>query len=156
MRQPVIFVSYARSDRELADRLVAALKRAGHDCWLDTSDIPGGEVWLAAIADGIECAYAVVSVVSAAANASEWVRLEYLHAKKRGKHILPLLAGDCEPPWYMADRRRFRSAMLTTPTVCSACCDHCPRRRPRRRDSPLSERSARQSWPTCTGWKSAS
>ncbi|TLD46403.1 MAG: Serine/threonine-protein kinase pkn1 [Accumulibacter sp.] len=105
MRGPVIFVSYARSDRELADRLVAALKRAGHDCWLDTSDIPGGEVWLAAIADGIECAYAVVSVVSAAANASEWVRLEYLHAKKRGKHILPLLAGDCEPPWYMADRQ---------------------------------------------------
>jgi hypothetical protein len=81
------------------------LKRAGHACWLDTSDIPGGEVWLAAIADGIERAYAVVSVVSAAANASEWVRLEYLHAKKRGKHIVPLLAGDCEPPWYMADRQ---------------------------------------------------
>jgi formylglycine-generating enzyme required for sulfatase activity len=105
MRGPVIFISYSRSDRELADRLLADLMRAGHPCWLDTSDIPGGEVWLAAIADGIERAYAFVSMVSAASNASEWVRLEYLHAKRRGKPIVPLLAGDCEPPWYMADRQ---------------------------------------------------
>jgi formylglycine-generating enzyme required for sulfatase activity len=105
MRNPVVFISYSRSDRDLADRLVAALERAGHACWLDSSDIPGGEVWLAAIADGIERAYAVLSVVSAAANASDWVRLEYLHASKRGKPIVPLLADDCEPPWYMADRQ---------------------------------------------------
>ena len=102
---PVLFVSYSRADRVLADRLVADLEHAGHSCWLDTSDIPGGEVWLAAIADGIERAYAFLSLVSTAANSSEWVRVEYLHAKKRGKPIVPLLAEDCEPPWYMADRQ---------------------------------------------------
>jgi formylglycine-generating enzyme required for sulfatase activity len=102
-RGPVVFISYARSDRLIADRLIAALQREGHHCWLDTSDIPGGDVWIDAIADGIERAYAVVRLVSPASNASEWVRLECLHAKKRGKTIVPLLAGACELPWHMAD-----------------------------------------------------
>lgn len=104
-RDRVVFISYSRSDRQIADRLVADLRWAGHACWLDTSDIPGGEVWLAAIAEGIERAHAFVSLVSAAANASEWVRLECLHARKRSKPIVPLLTGDCEPPWYLADRQ---------------------------------------------------
>ena len=102
---PVVFVSYSRSDRPLAERLVADLQRAGRDCWLDSSDIPGGETWVHSIADGIERCYAFVSLVSAAANASEWVRLEFLQARKRGKPVVPLLAGDCELPWYMADRQ---------------------------------------------------
>ncbi|HRD91074.1 MAG TPA: TIR domain-containing protein, partial [Accumulibacter sp.] len=104
-REQLVFISYSRGDRLTADRLVADLQRAGHACWLDTSDIPGGEVWLAAIAEGIERAHSFVSLVSAAANASEWVRLECLHARKRGKPIVPLLTGDCEPPWYLADRQ---------------------------------------------------
>ena len=88
-RDPVIFISYSRSDRQIADRLVADLQHAGHACWLDTSDIPGGEIWLAAIADGIERAHAFVNLVSTAANANanDWVRLEYLQARKRGKPI---------------------------------------------------------------------
>ena len=88
-RGPVVFISYSRSDRQLADRLVADLQLAGHACWLDTSDIPGGEIWLAAIADGIERAHAFVNLVSTAANANanDWVRLEYLQARKRGKPI---------------------------------------------------------------------
>ncbi len=104
-RDPRVFISYSRSDRQIADRLFADLQQAGHACWLDTSDIPGGEVWLAAIADGIERAYAVVSLVSTAANTNDWVRLEYLQARKRGKPVFPLLTGDGEPPWYLADRQ---------------------------------------------------
>ena len=86
----MIFISYARSDRQIAGRLVAELRRAGRDCWLDTSEITGGEVWEAAIAEGIERAYAVVTLVSAAANTSKWVRVEFLLAEKRGKPIVPL------------------------------------------------------------------
>ncbi len=55
-------------DSVLADRLAADLHHAGHACWLDTNDIPGGEVWLAAIADGIERAHAFVTLVTEAAN----------------------------------------------------------------------------------------
>lgn len=102
---PVVFVSYSRLDSAFADRLVADLERAGHACWLDTNDIPGGEVWLAAIADGIERAYAFLTLVTQAANHSEWVRLEFLHAMKQQKYVIPLLAGNEDPPWYMADRQ---------------------------------------------------
>ncbi len=52
----MIFISYARSDRQIAGRLEAELRRAGRDCWLDTSEITGGEVWEAAIAEGIAAA----------------------------------------------------------------------------------------------------
>ncbi|MFZ4702955.1 MAG: TIR domain-containing protein, partial [Candidatus Methylumidiphilus sp.] len=102
---PVVFLSYSRADRAFAERLLADLEQAGHPCWLDTTDIPGGEVWIKAIAEGLERAYAVVTVVTEAANRSEWVRLEFLHAKQLGKPIIPLLTKDCLLPWYMADRQ---------------------------------------------------
>ena len=102
---PVVFLSYSRADRVLADRLLADLEQAGHACWLDTTDIPGGEVWIKAIADGLQRAYVVVTLVTEAANRSEWVRLEFLHAKQLGKTIIPLQVGACLLPWYMADRQ---------------------------------------------------
>ncbi|MEI7867868.1 MAG: TIR domain-containing protein, partial [Candidatus Methylumidiphilus sp.] len=101
----VVFLSYSRADRAFADRLLDDLEQAGHPCWLDTTDIPGGEVWIAAIAEGLERAYAVVTLVTEAANRSEWVRLEFLHAKQLGKPIIPLLTKSCLLPWYMADRQ---------------------------------------------------
>ena len=103
--RPAVFISYARADAALVKRLVDDLRAAGHACWIDTSDIPGGEVWLEAIAAGIEYAYAFVTLVTPAANASDYVRLEYLHAQKRGKRIIPLLGQGGELPWYVADRQ---------------------------------------------------
>ena len=102
---PVVFLSYSRADRAFAERLLDDLEQAGHPCWLDTTDIPGGEVWIKAITEGLERAYAVVTLVTEAANRSEWVRLEFLHAKQLGKPIIPLLTKDCVLPWYMADRQ---------------------------------------------------
>ena len=103
--RPAVFISYARADAALVKRLVDDLQAAGHACWIDTSDIPGGEVWLEAIAASIEYAYAFVTLVTPAANTSDYVRLEYLHAQKRGKLIIPLLGQSGELPWYIADRQ---------------------------------------------------
>ncbi|HNM65818.1 MAG TPA: TIR domain-containing protein, partial [Accumulibacter sp.] len=55
-----------------------------------TREITGDGIWEAAIAEGIERAYAVVTLVSAVANTSKWVRVEFLLAEKRGKPIVPL------------------------------------------------------------------
>ena len=44
--------------------LAADLTAAGHACWLDTSDIPGGEAWATAIAEGIDQAYGFVTLVT--------------------------------------------------------------------------------------------
>ena len=54
---PVVFLSYSRADRALGERLLTDLEQAGHAGWLDTTDIPGGEVWIKAIAEGLERAY---------------------------------------------------------------------------------------------------
>ncbi len=70
---------------------------------MDTGDIRGGQSWIDSIAAAVSNAYAMVSVVSPSANRSEWVRLEYLHAKKQGKIIIPLVAEPVELPIYMAD-----------------------------------------------------
>ena len=103
--RPAVFISYARADAALVKQLVDDLRAAGHACWVDTSDIPGGEVWLEAIAAGIEYAYAFVTLVTPAANASDYVRLEYLHAQKRDKLIIPVLGQGGELPWYATDRQ---------------------------------------------------
>lgn len=42
-RRPTVFISYCREDRKEEDRLIADLKAAGYDCWIDTSSIKGGE-----------------------------------------------------------------------------------------------------------------
>ena len=100
---PVVFLSYSRADRALADRLLADLEQVGHACWLDTTDIPGGEVWEKAIVDGITRAYAVICLMSEAANSNKWVRCEYYYAEKLGKPIIPLLGEECELPIRMMD-----------------------------------------------------
>jgi formylglycine-generating enzyme required for sulfatase activity len=102
---PVVFLSYSRADRALADRLLADLEQAGHACWLDTTDIPGGEVWEKAIVDGITRAYAVITLVSEAANQSKWVRIEFLYSDDLGKPIIPLLSEDCKLPIRLIDRQ---------------------------------------------------
>ena len=108
--RPAVFISYARENAALANRLKADLEAAGHACWLDVSDIPGGDVWLEAIAAGIERAYAFLTLVTPAANASDYVRLEYLHARNRDKRIIPLLGEAGDLPWYLADRQAINIA----------------------------------------------
>lgn len=103
--RPSVFVSCACADAALVTRLVQDLEAAGHGCWVDTSDIAGGAVWLQAIAEGIEHAEVLVTLVTPAANQSDYVRLEYLHAKSQGKRVIPVLGERCSLPWYLSDRQ---------------------------------------------------
>ncbi|MGH8655698.1 MAG: TIR domain-containing protein [Gammaproteobacteria bacterium] len=102
---PALFISYARADRMWVDRFAGGLERNGYSYWMDTSDIQGGDDWLGAISAAIEGATVFITIVSAAANRSAWVRLEFLRAKNRGKRIIPLLADGAGLPWYMADKQ---------------------------------------------------
>ena len=98
-----VFLSYSRLDRETADTVRKALETAGHTVWQDTTTIKGGEEWIASIEDGIDRAYTMVTLVSAASNNSKWVRLEFLQALRREKHIIPLKIDDDEIPMMMLD-----------------------------------------------------
>src|SRR5688500_13952942 len=49
-----VFISYAREDTEVANRLYNDLKMAGLDPWLDTQSLLGVQNWKIAIKDAIK------------------------------------------------------------------------------------------------------
>jgi len=58
------FISYARSDRDFADRLRSALTDRGRTVWFDEDDIAPGEVWNERISSAIESSDAFVIILS--------------------------------------------------------------------------------------------
>lgn len=102
-RTPTVFISYSHRDTEFVQQLMDSLNAAGHACWVDTTDIKGGDEWIRAITEGINNSYAFISVVSEAANASKWVRREFLWAEDKEKPIFPVFAEECGLPIYMLD-----------------------------------------------------
>ncbi|HEY4034600.1 MAG TPA: TIR domain-containing protein [Ktedonobacteraceae bacterium] len=99
-----IFISYSHVDIQFAFQLKVELERCGYVVWLDISSIPGGDIWIEKITQGISESFAVISVVSKSANESKWIRREYLYADEQGKDILPVLIDDSDFPFYMIDR----------------------------------------------------
>ncbi|MBK9748888.1 MAG: TIR domain-containing protein [Chloroflexi bacterium] len=98
-----VFISYSRQDSEVIQVIRKSLEDLGHSVWQDTTAIAGGTEWVDSIEKGIKDAYAVITVVSRNANASKWVRLEFLEAQRRGKRIIPIKIDDCELPITMLD-----------------------------------------------------
>ncbi|MGF1504733.1 MAG: TIR domain-containing protein, partial [Anaerolineae bacterium] len=96
-----IFLSYSRKDAQKAQQIRAALEDAGHTVWQDITALKGGSEWVDSIERGIDSCYTLVSVVSTDANLSKWVRIEYLHAERRDKHIVPIKIDDSEIPTMM-------------------------------------------------------
>lgn len=96
-----IFLSYCRADMSIALQIREALESAGHKVWQDTTAITGGAEWIRSIEDGIERAYACVSVISTNSQKSDWVTIEYLHAQRRQKQIIPIKIDQSEIPIMM-------------------------------------------------------
>ncbi len=99
---PYVFISYASADRERALAVVAALQRAGVTVWIDQSGIPGGALYGAEIAAGIEQAAAMILLCTPVSLASRNVRQEILLGWKFQKSYLPLLLEPCEFPKEMS------------------------------------------------------
>jgi hypothetical protein len=100
-----LFISYACEDAPKAEGLKRDLEQAGYACWLDTSEILGGDEWVRSIAVGIEQADVCLSLVSDAAQQSKWVLKEFLFANQRNKPVIPLLLEAGELPLPMIDRQ---------------------------------------------------
>ena len=63
----------------------------GHQVWIDTTALKGGDLWVRAIAEGIINSYAFLVVVSRKALQSQYVQDEITWAKTRNKRILVAL-----------------------------------------------------------------
>lgn len=86
-----IFISHARKDHLVVDRLDEFVRLAGYQTWVDRSMLAGGEDWSRELRRAIAASAALVVVVSPASLASPVVREEYEEALLLGKPVLAVL-----------------------------------------------------------------
>ena len=89
--RPKLFMSYAREDVAMADRLGQRLGELGFVTFIDRHDIETGSLFQQRIERSLRIADGVVCVVSAAFAASDWCQAEVQQAHARGKRLLPIL-----------------------------------------------------------------
>src|SRR5215475_15779758 len=87
-----IFVSYAKTDRPLASRLVAMLEAEGWSVWWDTS-LGAADLYRDEIMKQLAAARAVITIWSPNSIKSDWVRAEAGRAKADGK-LIPVKTSD--------------------------------------------------------------
>lgn len=104
------FVSYAREDYDVAQRLAADLRAAGLDVWIDQRNIRAGEKWDAAVEKALDQSPAMLMVLSPDAVESQAVMDEVSYALDEGKCVVPVLHRACRIPMRM---RRLHYVDLT-------------------------------------------
>ena len=91
-----VFISYARPDEALAERVAETLRAGGYRVWRD-DELPAHRAYAEVIEERLASAKAVVVLWSAEAAKSQWVRAEADAARAAGKLIQARL-DDCLPP----------------------------------------------------------
>src|SRR5215831_3076056 len=87
-----VFVSYAKTDRSLASKLVAMLEAEGWKVWWDTS-LGAADLYRDEIMKQLAAARAVITIWTPNSIRSDWVRAEAGTAKKEGK-LIPVKTSD--------------------------------------------------------------
>jgi formylglycine-generating enzyme required for sulfatase activity len=91
-----VFISYAREDRSVAQRLAHALETGGRTVWWDREILPGKD-FAELIAAELAAAKAVVVIWSPTSVKSGWVRDEAREGAGRAV-LVPVMVGISEPP----------------------------------------------------------
>ncbi len=99
-----VFISYAREDLTIAEKLRSDLVAAGYNPWMDTSEIAGGERWSKAITAAIGSSRAFVVLLSRKSEGKKFVQQEIALAfatqdneSHRVVLIIPLRIEDFHP-----------------------------------------------------------
>jgi TolB-like protein len=106
-RKAVVFLSYARADKDRAVRLVQGLQAAGLEVWWDTL-VEGGAEFARTIEAALDSCDAVVVVWSQASVGSDWVLDEAAKGRDLRK-LVPVSLDGVEPPMGF---RRYHSIDL--------------------------------------------
>lgn len=91
-----IFLSYARADQPIAERIATALEAAGHSVWWD-QHLHGGHDFSEDIEREIAAARAVLVLWSQTSVKSHWVRDEASYGQREHK-LIPASIDGTEPP----------------------------------------------------------
>lgn len=94
--QPLLFVSYSRTDLDRARPVIELLEQAGFDPWWD-GRLEGGENYLQTTETALEKATCVVVLWSATSVGSHWVRDEAQRGRERGCLVPLTIDGTMAP-----------------------------------------------------------
>lgn len=96
-----VFVSYARGDADIIQKVIRELDGARLGTWIDREDIPGGAKWRTQIVEALERATAVVIALSPLSVESDNVRKEIDIAEEAKKPIVPVFIRQAVIPRHM-------------------------------------------------------
>jgi predicted ATPase len=85
-----VFISYARPDRPLAERVCALLEQHDMTCWIAPRNMPPGAHWQVELDRAISASSAVLVLVSPHSNESKDVEHEVTFADHEKRHIVPV------------------------------------------------------------------
>ena len=101
---PALFLSFADEEAPAAHTLRQALQQVGQRCQDETPLDRGSDAWLAALAERLSTAYALVLLAGPQTRDSHWVQIELLGALEKRKPIVVLRRGDSPLPPYLPQR----------------------------------------------------
>lgn len=93
-----IFISYARKDAKIVNRITSEIASYGYQVWLDTKDITGGEAWRKNINTAIENCNIFLLFLSKRSVKSANVKYELNLAIEKKKGIIPVLLEEVSIP----------------------------------------------------------
>jgi hypothetical protein len=94
-----VFISYAREDHEVVDRLHDDLSRPGIAPWLDRERLDPGKDWNREIDERIRgCSHFLAVVSPHSLRDDRFVRREWDQALAQDKYVMPLRLEDCALP----------------------------------------------------------
>lgn len=92
-----VFVSYAKEDAAVAQRIALFLEEQSLSCWIAPRDVPAGVEYGAAILEGIEQSDVLLLVLSEQSNQSLFVHREVERAVSKAKPVLPVRIREIAP-----------------------------------------------------------
>lgn len=102
-----VFLSYARSDAQIVDKIANDLQKEGFDLWFDRRNLIAGQNWQSQIEKAITEAAFVIVFISKNSLQSKWVQEEYRVAFERqqrtgGTRLIPVLLEKVELPVFLS------------------------------------------------------
>lgn len=106
------YLSYALPDRDLAQRMVAELRKSGHEIWFDEFELTPGTAWGREIDKALKASRAMIVLVSPESMQSKEVHREIGHAflsRNFAHRVLPVYVKPTDDvPWFLRTQKGVR------------------------------------------------
>lgn len=89
-KDPFVFISYARANKEIVESICESLQRSGVAIWMDKRLI-GGDDWVSELETQLINCHGVLAIVSQAFSNSKYCAREVMFADALGKPLIPLI-----------------------------------------------------------------